>query len=71
MKCPCEKCISFAICNSIIKDMKVPDVSGLSLDKDCCALKDFLGMDLSDRKLLKKDIDTARKIFGLKDLTNL
>ena len=68
MKCPCEGCISFAICNSIIKDMKVPDVSWLSLDKDCYALKDFLGMDLSDRKLLKKYINTARKIFGLKNL---
>ena len=71
MKCPCKKCISFAICNSIIKDMKVPDVSRLSLDKDCYALKDFLGMDLSDRRLIKEDISTARKIFGLKDLTNL
>ena len=71
MKCPCEECISFAICNSIIKDMEVPDVSHLSLDKDCYELKDFLGMDLSDRKLFKKDINTARKIFGLKDLTNL
>ena len=69
MKCPCEQCISFAICNSIIRDKEVPDVSQHSLDKDCYELQQFLGMGLGDRKLCKKDVNNARKIFGLKELS--
>jgi hypothetical protein len=68
MKCPCKECISYAICNSIIRNKEIPDVSQHSLNRNCDDLQHFLGMGLGDRKLCKRDINNARKVFGLKEL---
>ena len=70
IKCPCEECISFAICNSIIRDQQVPDVSQFSLDRNCEQLKEFVGMGLPipNRELFREYINNARKVFGLEEL---
>jgi len=42
MKCPCEKCISYAICNAVLKEMEDPDVVTLSSDANCISLRNYL-----------------------------
>ena len=61
MKCPCEQCISFAICNSIMK--KVEDVTHLSMEKNCSALSDYVREE--DNTMYYKKINVARKLYKL------
>jgi len=65
-KCPCEKCISLAICNNIIRDMPKPEVTRHSERRQCCDLQEYLGVDEENRRPLYQDqINTTRKLFGL------
>jgi hypothetical protein len=45
-KCPCEECISFAICNARIKEMEDPDVTRFSFNVDCDLLLDYINPEL-------------------------
>jgi len=64
IKCPCEECISFAICNIEIKTYAIPEVCLLSKRVKCDALKDYVGITL--QQVNYKEVDNARVIFGLK-----
>jgi len=61
MKCPCEQCISFAICNSMMK--KIMDVSHLSIEKDCSTLRKYIQEE--DHTLYFKKVNVARKLYNL------
>jgi hypothetical protein len=41
-KCPCKGCISYAICNTKLKEMERPDVVKLSERAKCFDLRDYL-----------------------------
>ena len=73
--CPCVGCVSFAICNSILKAMWTPDITTFSQkDRNCKDLRDFLGVDLvsnstwGDGPEERQFIDDAREVFGLKQI---
>ncbi len=61
MKCPCEQCISFAICNSIMK--KIEDVTHLSIEKNCSSLSKYVRE--ADNAMYYKKINVARKLYKL------
>lgn len=62
MKCPCEECISFAICNMKIKE----SVGQHSVMRECCDLQEYLGLNRQFRRRSYRDqINFARKLFGL------
>ena len=42
MKCPCEECISYAICNARLKEMEEPDVVKLSSRVNCVSLRSYV-----------------------------
>ena len=73
MKCPCEECISYAICNSMVKAMNTPDVCQLSIYKNCPDLKVYLNVHEADHNSTYEDscrINYTRDIFGLDSLPN-
>ena len=64
MKCPCEKCICFAICNVRLKEMISPEICQLSQQVECDALKDYINL----RSRMHKNyirIDYTRGLFNL------
>lgn len=68
-KCPCEECVSFAICNSTIKDMTVPTIANLSTTRGCNELLEFIHMNKKGYVYVhsnKREINIARRLFGLK-----
>ena len=67
MKVPCEQCISFAICNVQIKEMKEPDVTQFSMKMNCDNLKGYirLGVKGDHATYNRVEIANARKLFGL------
>lgn len=79
MKCPCEECISLAICNGIIKSMENPDITRFTIKKKCRDLTDFLNIyeqaltkgfpEGSSRLEYKKKVNKARVIFKLELLS--
>ena len=76
MKCPCEECISFAICNIEVKGMKPIDVISLALHKNCLALYEFLNLDrLDDDEHLtvfnQEEINYTKKLFKTPALIDL
>ncbi len=60
-KVPCEDCVTFAICNSLIGTSKYKDVTNLARNKGCSLLIDYISSKFG-RKVL---VDEARAIFGL------
>ncbi len=73
--CPCVGCVSFAICNSILKAMYTPDITTFSQsNRDCRDLRNFLGVDRvssstwADAPEEREFIDDAREVFGLPKL---
>ncbi len=63
MKCPCEQCISFAICNAQINSMNIPDVTRHSMDRECESLMQYIRANTrSDNGSL---VDNTRRLFGL------
>jgi hypothetical protein len=60
-KCPCEKCISFAICNSIMK--KIMDVTHLSIERNCSAISKYIKEE--DPTSYYKKVNIARKLYKL------
>ena len=67
-KCPCKQCISFAICNSMIKEMVIPDITNHSVFKDCSDLHNYIGANNKDAihtDTHRKEINITRKIFGV------
>ncbi len=65
MKCPCEQCISFAICSAKLKAF-MPNVSQYSEIRKCHDLREYLGIDVTNRRRLYQDqINTTRKLYGL------
>ena len=72
MKIPCEECISYAICNVQIKQMKVPDVTRFSLNKGCDRLQKFIRLYEKDGQhsvFNSREISETRKFFKLSELT--
>jgi len=73
MKCPCEECISFAICNNTIKDMPKPKVKALATVRQCYDLLYYLNYEdhmKNPGKLIYYNeteirINTARQLYGL------
>ena len=61
MKCPCEECISFAICNSVMKE--IMDISHLTIERDCIILRRYIQEKDSD--LYYEKINAARKLYNL------
>ena len=71
-KCPCEECISYAICNSIINDMSSPKVRRLVDARDCFDLFHYLNYEeplgsgiflfISEADVR---INTTRQLYGL------
>jgi len=70
IKCPCEECITYAICRVEVRRMINPNVSQLSLIKECELLMKYLRIarDHSCEKGNEKFIDIARRQFGLSGL---
>lgn len=65
MKCPCEQCISYAICNAKLKEMSIPEICTLTKEINCEALKDYI--KLLDQLNVRYDrIDHTRTLFNLK-----
>lgn len=63
-KCPCEQCISFAICNAQINSMNIPDVTRHSIERNCEILMEYIKADTRhDNGPL---VDKTRKLFGLR-----
>ena len=66
IKCPCEECISFAICNSSIRIMARPDVCQHSLSRKCKELQAYINIYAeSESEMDLSNIDNTRRIFGL------
>ena len=69
-KCPCEECITYAMCRAEVRRMPNPNVSQLSDIKQCEPLRKYLrinkphGCESGNEKF----IDTARITFGLSGL---
>ncbi len=61
-KCPCEQCISFAICKVQINDMNMPDVTQFSIARDCETLIEYI-RGRSDG--IRERVDIARKTLGI------
>ena len=69
MKCPCDGCISYAICNAIIKNVTTgvqPSVISLAGEKDCQDLINFISTGVY--KVIKTQINEAREMFKLRRL---
>lgn len=65
-KCPCIECISFAICNTNIRNMPKPDVCQHAILRKCKELKVYINIYAEkDSDLDILNIDNARRIFGL------
>jgi len=67
MKCPCEECISFAICK--IKALETNDVTHLSVKQKCHTLQEYIHYSTKELQFsmrTKSKINVARKLFGLK-----
>jgi hypothetical protein len=65
---PCKQCISYAICNARIKQMKKPDVTRFSEDTNCIYLQDYIRLNepREEYSLFNcYEIDKARKFFNL------
>ncbi len=60
-KVPCEDCVTFAICNSLIGTSKYKDVTNLARNKRCSLLMDYIDHKFGRKAL----VDEARAIFGL------
>jgi len=66
IKCPCEECISLAICNSSIRKMTKPDVCQYSILRKCEELKMYINFYAkSESEMDISNIDNARRVFGL------
>ena len=73
MKCPCEECISLAICNNTIKDMPEPKVRTLAIVRQCHDLFCYLNYEdhmKTPGKLIYYSeteirINIARQLYGL------
>ncbi len=64
-KCPCEDCISFAICSIELKASYI-NVTLYSEIRQCYDLQEYLGVDKENRRPLYQDqINTTRKLYGL------
>ena len=69
MKCPCKECISYAICNAIIKNVSIgfqPSVISLAEEKDCQDLIKFINPGFY--KVTKAQINEAMRMFKLRSL---
>lgn len=67
MKCPCEQCISFAICKMELRAF-TPNVSSYSEIRNCHDLQNYLGVHdhkMNRRSLYQHQINVARKLYGL------
>ena len=63
-KCPCEQCISYAICNAQVNSMNIPDVTGYSIERNCEALMQYIKVNTRcDNGAL---VDNTRRLFGLR-----
>ena len=62
-RCPCEECISFAICKIEVNAMKNPDVTQHSMARECEVLMQYIR--IKNRKLNESAVIEARKLFGL------
>jgi hypothetical protein len=73
MKCPCEECISFAICNAQIKSMGIPSVINHAIYKKCSTLHKFmkLNAEKSFTKFNQTEVNYTRMIFKLPQLINI
>ena len=58
-KCPCEQCISYAICYARIREIEIPDVVMYSGRRKCTDLRDYLFSKEKDRVM------KTRIVFGL------
>ena len=63
MKCPCEECISFAICKIEVNSMETPDVTQHSMARQCETLMQYIR--IKDRRLYEPKVVITRKLFGL------
>ena len=67
MKCPCEECISLALCNAKLKAKKPQNVSSLPGLVNCSVLHKYLNISW-DRKPTNEDVERlyeTRDIFKL------
>jgi hypothetical protein len=67
-KVPCEDCVVFAICISLIGTYPYYDINALALNRDCSILNDYI----NPRYKSGADIvalNKARKLFGLKPVS--
>ena len=63
MKSPCKDCISYAICNVILKRMKNPEITVLSREVDCDVLREYI--NINTNTINYKRIDNVRELFKL------
>jgi len=79
IKCPCEECISFAICNAKIKSMHTPDISNFSSMIDCEILSEYIdakplyyvSYEIGNKKVrYRARVDKTRTLFKISPITN-
>jgi hypothetical protein len=78
MKCPCEECISLAICNAKLKAMVRPEICVLSKVINCNELNKYIGVFViaggsrldSYSDLNYNRIEDVRSTFGLEPANN-
>jgi hypothetical protein len=70
IKCPCKECITYAMCRVQVRGMINPNVSQLSIKKDCELLLNYLRItkDHICENGNETFIDVARRQFGLSGL---
>jgi len=55
-KCPCEECISFAICYARIREVEIPDIIQYSAERGCEDLRKYVfdtrGVRITETRLL-------------------
>jgi hypothetical protein len=65
MKCPCENCIVFPICNSQIQDEGTTKLVIIGLATTCPILMKFLTHNNTiSLSFVNENVDTARRAFG-------
>lgn len=65
MKCPCENCIVFPICNSQIQEEGVTKLVVIGLATTCPILMKFLTKNNTiSLSFVNEDVDRARRVFG-------
>ena len=68
-KCPCEECITYAMCNARLKEMTRPEICVLAKEVDCKVLISYI--NLLDQFNIRHDrINRTRIFFNLEPVNS-